>query len=58
MAEVVTRVARIWSICDSINVLVCCEVERLARVLRIDVLAGQERSNRVELAALITGLAL
>ena len=58
VAEVVTRVARIWSICDSVDALVCSEVVRQARVLWVDVLAGQERGNRVELAALITGLAL
>ena len=55
MAEVVARVAGVRSISDPIDALIRSEVVRDARVLRIDVLAGQERSHRVELTARITG---
>ena len=58
MAEVVARVAGVRSISDPIDALIRSKVVRNARVLRVNVLAGQERSHRVELTALITGLAL
>ena len=58
VADIVARVARVRSISDPIDALIRSQVVGKARVLWIDVLAGQERSHRVELTTRITGLAL